>query len=165
MPDFKITWVNHDFEPFEDSSCRVLKSKIYKALNEDAAMDLWEAEYPDSAKYGAEKCSETVDHPLLRKSFLINMPDGFTYAVPVEHIALNHAAYISKSQGLDDITKILSEVTIPEFESSNFVIHEWAAKNLPWSEVKKLAVIVKRHRLDDQMEAAWLDINSDCEII
>lgn len=59
MLDFKITCVNHDFEPLDDSSCRVLKSKIFNAL----------------------------------------------------------------------------------------------------------AMIVKRHRLDDQMEVAWLDINSDCEII
>lgn len=165
MPDFKIKWVNHDVDPLEGGSIRTILTKVYSASNEDEALDLWEKEYPVSAEYGAEACFQTVDHPLLKKHFAINMPDGFTYAIPVELIARNHAAHFAKTQANNDEIQILTEVTIPEFSQSNHSIHEWAATRLTWEEVKEHSLIIKRHKLEKQMENAWLDLNTEIEII
>jgi hypothetical protein len=157
MPDFKVKWLDHDKDPFDDSPADTIKNKIYTAANADEAMNLWEKEYPESAKFGADDCIETINHPLLASLLTIDMPDGYTYGIPIEIIVRKHASLNVKSQDESEIVSAMREITIPKFSNGHKSIHEWARTNMTWNEVLENAVILKRNKVDFDMEGTWVN--------
>jgi hypothetical protein len=75
----------------------------------------------------------------MAKHLQVTMPDGSKWAVPVDVIAMNRAAYYAKNDGLT-IEDSLNNDTNPLFASDDFEIEDWAANNMNWSDVEHLAV-------------------------
>lgn len=72
------------------------------------------------------------------KALLIEMPDGSTWAVPVDVIARNRAENYADDYG-DDIERSLAEDTVPLFENHPDEVSDWAANNMDWIEVADVA--------------------------
>lgn len=155
MKKFKLTWV----ERVEDSEGYLLymeaKSEVVEAENEDAACDKWQAECDEDLCNGLDDCVEVVEHELFSKHLYIDMPDGMTYAVPVELIARNRAEYYAHKEYDGDVAESLRDDTLPLFESDNYEIHDWAANNMNWAEVKGKAIMLKKKVPEDEFQDAW----------
>lgn len=96
----------------------------------------------------------------MSKHLQIEMPDGSKWAIPVDVIAMNRAAYYAKNDGVS-IENSLNNDTLPLFESDDFEIEDWAANNMNWSDVEHLAVCISKSETD--YEEGWC--NGDKEII
>ena len=73
--------------------------------------------------------------------YVISMPDGSKWSVPVEIIARNRAIEYADEFG-GDIERSLAEDTIPLFKGDPYEIEDWAANNMNWIEVSNYAVMV-----------------------
>ena len=94
----------------------------------------------------------------------ITMPDGAKYDVPTEIIARNRAKYYADKEFDGDIERSLAEDTLPLFQSDDYEIHDWAANNMNWSDVKDHATLAS---LPEDSEASHQEgwINGEYEII
>lgn len=81
---------------------------------------------------------------ILEKDYVVTMPDGSRYAVPVRVIAEHRSRYFAIVRGEygGDVQQHVTKDTLPLFESSPFEIHDWAANNMNWSEVCDCARLV-----------------------
>jgi len=97
-----------------------------------------------------------------KKNLRITMPDGSQWDVPIKLIARHRASYYAKVFG-EDLERNLKEDTWPlfEMEDGDYSIHDWAASNMDWDDVKKYAVQVSVGECDYQ--EGWL--NGDYEVI
>ncbi len=86
------------------------------------------------------------------KSLFVTMPDESVWAVPVEIIARNRAAYYAHKVG-GDVERSLTEDTMPLFDSDPFEVEDWAANNMNWSDVVEHAVMVEKGETD--FEDGW----------
>ena len=129
-------------------------STIIEATSEDHACDLFDEEYPD--ENGVHDCFEHLEHQLFKKYLLIEMPDSMTYGVPLEMIARSRAEHY-KSEFNNDVIARLVEDTIPLFESNDYEIHDWAANNMNWKDVKNHTIVLKRKTSDDEFQEQWVN--------
>lgn len=83
----------------------------------------------------------------MAKHLQVTMPDGSKWAVPVEVIAMNRAAYYAKAEGTT-IEDSLNNDTNPVFEADPFEIEDWAENNMNWSDVEHLAVCTGKGEID-----------------
>lgn len=94
----------------------------------------------------------------------ITMPDGSKYDVPVEIIARNRAKYYADKEFDGDIERSLAEDTIPLFQSDDYEIHDWAANNMNWSDVKDHATLASLPEDGEEAhQEGW--INGEYEVI
>ncbi|AQZ81534.1 hypothetical protein BUM88_07885 [Acinetobacter calcoaceticus] len=96
---------------------------------------------------------------ILDQNYIVTMPDESKWAVPVRIIAESRAKYYA---GVDEVTveENLNDDTVPLFESDHYEIHDWAANNMNWRDVKEHAVQIERPSLD--YEEGWA--NGDYEV-
>ena len=95
--------------------------------------------------------------------YIVWMPDGSKWSVPVDVIARNRAAYYADEFG-GDIERSLAEDTWPLFERHEGEIHDWASNNMDWENVKAHAT-KEADRLDmtpDQFAEGW--VNGEHEV-
>lgn len=156
MKKFKLTWCERVCDEEGDTLYSENKSQVVDAENEDAACDLWEEEnkYNDNQN-GLDDCVEVVEHELFSKHLYIDMPDGMTYGVPVELIARNRAEYYAHKEYDGDVAESLRDDTLPLFESNSYEIHDWAANNMDWSEVKGKAIMLTKKVPVSDFQDAW----------
>ena len=72
------------------------------------------------------------------KNYVVEMEDGSKWAVPVRFIAEHRAKYFAEKDEVS-LEKSLKEDTIPLFDEDDYEIHDWAANNLNFSDVKHVA--------------------------
>ena len=89
---------------------------------------------------------------VLHKEYIITMPYGNKWSVPVLHIALNRAEYFQDEYG-GDVEKSLLQDTKPLFEQNEYMIHDWARNNMNWCDVSSVATLVKTATVD--YDAGW----------
>lgn len=89
------------------------------------------------------------------KAYIITMPDGSEWAIPLAIIARSRAAYYAPEFG-DDIERSLAEDTIPLFEADSYEVRDWACNEMNWSEVAEHAVKVKDAEPVD-FDEGWID--------
>ena len=77
---------------------------------------------------------------VLEKEFVVTMPDGSRWAVPVAVIALDRAKYYADIDFNGDQVKSIQEDTGPLFEGDHEEISEWASNNMNWDDVLQYAV-------------------------
>ncbi len=72
------------------------------------------------------------------KVLRVNMPDGSKWDVPVSVIAKNRAEFFAhKFDG--DVIRSMFEDTLPLFDADYYEIKNWAANNMNWSDVERVA--------------------------
>lgn len=156
MKKFKIIWVERVTDGEGDFLHLERNSQIIEAENMDAACDQWEKEHEHEDHNGMADCFELVEHDLFKKRLVVSMPDGFDYAVRVELIARDRAA-VYADEFNDDIAESLREDTIPLFLEDEYAIHDWAANNMNWSEVKDKAIRLESRIDEDEFSDAWVN--------
>ena len=77
-------------------------------------------------------------------TYMVEMPDGTWWGVSVEIIARDRAAHYAHEYG-GDVERALQEDTWPLFLSDHYEIHDWAANNMNWQDVKDHAILVVNH--------------------
>ncbi len=83
------------------------------------------------------------------------MADGSIWGIPVEMIARDRAAfYASEFDG--DISRSLSEGTIPLFESDDYETKDWALNNMNWSDFNGHQVMLSGPEEID-FQKGWLE--------
>ncbi len=97
---------------------------------------------------------------VLSKNFIITMPDGSEYAVPVMVIARSRASEYAAEFG-GDVVQSLADGTVPLFEEADFHIRDWAQNNMNWCEVKEHATLITPAKPVDVQEG-W--INGDYRV-
>lgn len=155
MKKFKLTWLQRICDEDGYTLYHENKSQIIEAENEDKACEIWEQENETNENQnGLDDCIEVVEHPLFSKHLIVTMPDGLDYGVPIEVIARNRAEHYAKEFN-HDITRSLIEDTLPLFESDEYEIHDWAANNMNFSDVKDQTIILKKKVEKVDYEDAW----------
>ncbi|WP_168377819.1 hypothetical protein [Acinetobacter cumulans] len=96
---------------------------------------------------------------ILTKNYVVVMEDGSKWAVPVRFIAEHRAKYFAERDNVS-IAESLNEDTSPLFEEDEYEIHDWAANNLNFSDVKGVAKMVSPPDVD--YEDGWA--NGEYEI-
>lgn len=163
MKKFKLLWDERICDEDGDTLYFEKNQQIIEAEDEDAACDIWNKENEhNDCQNGLDDCFEIVESPLFQKHIFINMPDGLTYAVPVELVARNRAEYYAHKEYGGDIAKSLTEDTLPLFIDDNREILDWAINNMNWSEVEQDAIVVERKTSKDESQEHW--VNGEHEI-
>lgn len=96
---------------------------------------------------------------ILDQNYIVTMPDESKWAVPVRIIAESRAKYYANADEVS-FEESLNEDTVPLFESDHYEIHDWAANNMNWRDVKDSAVQIERPNLD--YEDGW--VNGEYEV-
>lgn len=158
MKKFKLTWDERVRNDEGDTLHFESKIQIIEAENADAACAQWEQENEHNEDVnGLEDCVEVVDHPLLSKHMMINMPDGLIYGVSIETIARHRAEYYAGKDFDGDNTKSLVEDTLPLFESDESEIRDWASNNMNWSDVERHSIVLKKNVSKEEFQEAWVN--------
>jgi hypothetical protein len=98
---------------------------------------------------------------ILKKGLKITMPDGSNWIVPIQIIADHRAKYYAEHDGIS-FDESLNNDTIPLFEDDTYNIHDWAANNMNWKDVKDHAVKCKDDKEVD-FEDGWM--NGEYELV
>lgn len=107
-----------------------------------------------AANAGTVSNSELIETLCHNRFLVVDMPDGSSWAVPVEIVARNRAAnYSDEFDG--DVERSLIEDTLPLFADS-YEVEDWAANNMNWSDVSEFAKPVKPTAKPDY-QAGWLN--------
>lgn len=157
MKKFKLTWGERVCDFAGDTLYFEHKSQVIEAKNDDDACALWEKEHEYDDHNGLHDCVEVVESELFKNRLLVDMPDGLTYAIPVEIIARHRAQYYANKEYDGDIAESLRDDTLPLFEEDPYNIRDWAANNMNWSEVKLSAVALTKKIDEDLFEDAWVN--------
>lgn len=88
---------------------------------------------------------------ILEKYLMVQMPDESKWAVPIRLIAEDRASAYAKHDEIS-FDESLNEDTVPLFESDDYEIHDWAANNMNWNEVKEHAICVETDHETDYQE-------------
>ncbi|OEU66306.1 MAG: hypothetical protein BA863_10435 [Desulfovibrio sp. S3730MH75] len=94
------------------------------------------------------------------KNYIITMPDGTRWGIPVEVIAVHHAQYFAKD--FDGNTARSLEATWSAFESNSYIIEDWAKNVMTWADVKEEAVRVVASIPADAYHEGWR--TGECKI-
>ena len=76
--------------------------------------------------------------------YIVEMPDGTWWSVAIDVIADNRAKHYAYEYD-GDHERALQEDTYPLFLSDHYEIHDWAANNMNWEDVKPWAKRVVDH--------------------
>ena len=101
---------------------------------------------------------------VIDKKYIVTMPDGSKWAVPVRVIAQNRAESYAE-EGDDSAAVSLEEDTLPLFESDDAEIEDWARNNMDWSDVQEHAEQIKLPTpvtLED-LQSGW--VNGEVEVV
>ena len=157
LKKFKLTWDEWKYEhdAYGDETDKWLEKMelIIEAKDIDAACEMWDKEHANDGTNGLDDIYEIIEHELFNKSLHVEMPDGHTYAVPVEIIARNRAEAYADEYG-DDVGESLREDTIPLFMERDYNIRDWASNNMNWDDVKAHA---RRLERDEKQEYDYED--------
>jgi len=93
------------------------------------------------------------------KNYIITMPDGSKWSVPVKVIAKSRAEYYADDFG-GDLLESLDE-TYKDFEADDFEVNDWAQNNMNWEDVEAKATQVSPPENVDYDEG-W--VNGEKEI-
>lgn len=97
---------------------------------------------------------------ILQRKYVVQMPNGERWAVPVEVIAEHRAKhYAHEFDG--DVTKSVMEDTAPLFSEDYYEIKDWARNNMNWADVESSATLLSTNQVDYQ--DGW--INGDVEVL
>lgn len=141
MKKFKVT--------FRFAQSSQIVSQIVKAIDEDEAVQQVFDMYDDD-DIQIDEIFDVFDTPLAKKHIHIDMPDGFTYAIPVMVIAEHKASKVTKYNGDLNFYQAMTTEVLPEFESDEYAIKDWAKNNMNWADVKKYAVRLEKKQIDYQ---------------
>lgn len=96
--------------------------------------------------------------------YVVAMPDGSRWAVPLMVIATDRAKAYAGEFG-DDLERSLSEDTLPLFESDPDDAHDWAANNMNWSDVQAHARIYNpaTPMTDEDFQEGW--VNGEYQVV
>lgn len=93
--------------------------------------------------------------------YIVTMPDGSRWAVPVEVIAISRAAhYVDEFGG--NMARSLEEDTLPLFEKHPSECADWAKNNMNWDDVKERAIRVHEPQPEPDWQEGW--VNGEWEI-
>jgi hypothetical protein len=93
---------------------------------------------------------------IMNASYVVTMPDGSRWAIPLELIARDRAEEYADEFG-GDIERSLAEDTIPLFTDDTYEAHDWAANNMNWSDVKKHARELPRKARAVDYQEGWMN--------
>ena len=96
--------------------------------------------------------------------YVVAMPDGSRWAVPLMVIATDRAKhYAHEFDG--DLERSLAEDTLPLFDADPYQAHDWAANNMNWSDVKGEARIYEPAKPlgDDDFAEGW--VNGEYQVV
>lgn len=96
---------------------------------------------------------------ILDNEYIVKMPDGSKWSVPIVVIAEHRAKIYAEIDGIS-FENSLNDDTIPLFEEDPYEIHDWASNNMNWNYVKIYAIRIDSPDVDFQ--EGW--INGDWEI-
>lgn len=157
MKKFKLTWDERVCDEEGDFLYMEGKSQIIEAENEDAACDQWEKENEHNEyQNGLDDVVEVIETSLFDKYIHLDMPDGLTYAVPVEVVARDRAEHY-KAEFNDDLGESLREDTIPLFLDHEYEIKDWARNNMNWCDVKDKAAKLLKKIDSDEYQEVWVN--------
>jgi len=100
---------------------------------------------------------------ILKKNYVVTMPDGSRWAVPVKLIAQSRAEYYADMNFDGDMEKSMKEDTLPLFESDPHAIENWARNNMDWADVRAQAVQVLPPSNEVDWDEGWA--NGKVEIV
>jgi len=98
---------------------------------------------------------------ILAKHYVVEMPNGEKWSVPVNVIAMNRAKHYAKEDYDGDVEKSLRDDTAPLFADDEYEIEDWAKNNMNWSDVESSATLMGENKCDFQ--EGW--VNGDIEIL
>jgi len=94
---------------------------------------------------------------VMEKLYVVEMPDGTKWGVPVYVIAESKAMHY-KEEYDGDMQRCLDEEIIPVFEDDYYEIHDWASGNMNWDEVEKFAVKISDPQVNsDDYQDGWVN--------
>lgn len=96
--------------------------------------------------------------------YVVAMPDGSRWAVPLMVIATDRAKhYAQEFDG--DLERSLAEDTLPLFDADPYQAHDWAANNMNWSDVNGEARIYEPAKPlgDDDFAEGW--VNGEYQVV
>lgn len=97
---------------------------------------------------------DVFDTPLNNKHIYVDMPDGFTYAIPVMVVVEHRAKRVTQIfESGDNFYYSMIKNTLPYFERDDHNIKDWAKNNMNWSDVEKHAI-----RLEKKQEINYQDV-------
>lgn len=137
MKKFKVT--------FRFAHSSQIVSQIVKAIDEDEAVQQVFDMYDDD-DIQIDEIFDVFDTPISQKHIHIDMPDGFTYAIPVMVIAEHKASKVTKYNGDLNFYQAMTTEVLPEFESDEYAIKDWAKNNMNWADVEKYAVRLEKSK-------------------
>lgn len=91
---------------------------------------------------------------ILKKRYVVTMPDGSQWSVPVRLIAYNRAEHYADDYD-GNVETSLMEDTIPLFEANPSEIEDWARGNMIWSDVKSQALQVLPPSNEVDWDEGW----------
>lgn len=87
--------------------------------------------------------------------YVVQMPDGSRWAVPLMVIAHHRATHFAHEFG-GDLERLLTEDTLPLFEADSYEVKDWAANNMNWSDVVSVATQIEAPGETDYQEG-WVN--------
>lgn len=136
---------------YHDGFSKNRNFEIVEANNEDEAEEIVKNMF--NCDIEVYDIVYVFDTPLNDKHIYVDMPDGFTYAIPVMVVVEDKAAKMARySDDLlydDAMVEVLSE-----FENDESAIKKWAKGEMYWSDVQKHATILKR-KIDIDYQLHW----------
>lgn len=97
---------------------------------------------------------------ILDKYYVVEMPDQSKWAIPVRIIAESRARYFAEADEIS-FEESLNNDTASLFASDDYEIHDWAANNMNWKDVKNQAIQVQQPDID--YDDGWA--NGDYEVV
>lgn len=97
---------------------------------------------------------------IAERQYVVTMPDGSRWAVPLMAIATHRARYYAHEFGGDE-ARSLEEDTAQLFLEDDFNVADWARGNMNWSDVSTIARLIEEGETD--YEDAW--VNGDSEVV
>ena len=95
--------------------------------------------------------------PAIRKMmYVVEMPDGSRWGVPVEIIALSRADHYADEFGYNTALS-LEEDTWPLFEKDYYEVKDWAANNMNWEDVREHAVRLPSDVPEVDYQEGWVN--------
>lgn len=152
MRKFKVIYDYHD--GFDKKR----HFEIVEANNEDEAEEIVKNMFNFDIE--VDEIFDYFDTSLNDKHIYVDMPDGFTYVIPVMLVAEHKARKMTRhADGLLFDGAMLN--VLSEFENDEWAIKKWATGEMYWKDVKVHAVILKK-KVEVDYQLHWA--NSKLEI-
>lgn len=90
------------------------------------------------------------------KKYIVEMPDGSKWGVPVEVIALDRAASYAEEFG-GNTARSLEEDTLPLFEDDPRQVADWAKGNMNWEDVSAHASRIAEPMPEVDWQEGWVN--------